>query len=117
MYTALFGLLDAILQRSIHLAFALVLLMLIYAASADRQGRIGTVCNVGLRFGRSPPACWRRSSYMFANFEYLTDGRIQYVSDLTPSAVRSRLRTGDRTAGTLPPRDRPGAAGDLRSYS
>ena len=45
LYTAAFGLLDAVLQRSIHLAFALVLLLLIYPHLRLGSGRVGAVAS------------------------------------------------------------------------
>jgi TRAP transporter 4TM/12TM fusion protein len=84
MYTALFGLLDDILQRSAHLTFALVLLMLTYPHPQFGKGRLGTAFTwlFGLVVAASVIA---PLTYMFVNYEYLTNGRIQYVSALTPA--------------------------------
>ncbi len=82
LYTALFGLLDAILQRTIHLLLAFVLLMLVNQRPFF----------LGEQFGKTGQAIYRSiiaacaiapMLYLIFNYEYLTDGGIQYVSDLT----------------------------------
>lgn len=82
LYTAFFGLLNDILQRSIHLTFALVLLMLIYPHPQFGRTRLGTTLTwlFGIVVAVSVLA---PLIYMFLNYEYLTNGRIQYVSALT----------------------------------
>lgn len=40
LYTAIFGVLDAMLQRSIHLSFGLTLIFLLYPGSAGKQGKL-----------------------------------------------------------------------------
>lgn len=83
VYTAAFGVLDAVLQRGIHLAFAVVLTLLAFAHPRFGAGRLGTVLTWGfgalVAIGALAPLGW-----LLANFEYLTEGRIQFVSDLTP---------------------------------
>lgn len=82
LYTALFGLLDALLQRGLHLMFALLLLILMYPLGAGkREGRANIllrVVDVMIAAAAIIPL-----SYIIINFEYLTNGRIQYVSDLS----------------------------------
>jgi TRAP transporter 4TM/12TM fusion protein len=86
MYTALFGLLDAILQRTIHLLLAFVILLLLhpkpfwFGVSFGLWGQrlyrlIIAVCAIAPLL------------YLLGNYEYLTDGRIQYVGDLTRTEV------------------------------
>lgn len=83
LYTAVFGLLDAVLQRSIHLGFALVLLLLIYPH--PRFGAGGTATALRWVLGLLVAAAVLLPlGYLIVNVEYLTDGRIQYVSDLQP---------------------------------
>jgi len=78
LYTGAFGTLEAMLQRSIHLAFVLVLVFLVYPASKKTANReklpiydwifaIGSVITLG---------------YILVNFEYLNYERIYYVTPL-----------------------------------
>jgi len=83
LYTAAFGLLDAVLQRSIHLGFALALLMLIYPHPQFGSSRVGKAARWGLIL-LIVPGVLLPIGYLIVNLEYLTNGRIQYVSDLTP---------------------------------
>ena len=81
LYTAMFGLMDALLQRGLHLMFALVLLMLLNPLALSGSGlkRIGGwLLDALVAIGAIAPLL-----YVTINFEYLTDGRIQYVSDLS----------------------------------
>lgn len=83
LYTAAFGLLDAVLQRSIHLGLALILLILIYPHPRFGDGTAATALrwSVGLLIAAG---VLLPLGYLIVNLEYLTDGRIQYVSDLKP---------------------------------
>ena len=83
LYTASFGLFDAVLQRSIHLGLALTLLLLIYAHPRFVGGRAGTILQWA--FGLLVAAAVLAPlGYLLIDYEYLTAGRIQYVSDVTP---------------------------------
>ncbi|MGE3247478.1 MAG: TRAP transporter permease [Beijerinckiaceae bacterium] len=85
LYTAMFGLLDALLQRGLHLLFALVLLLLMHPLSwgAGAGSRIlRTFLDVLVAAMAIVPLL-----YITINYEYLTDGRIQYVSDLSTSEM------------------------------
>ncbi|MDA1324781.1 MAG: TRAP transporter fused permease subunit [Proteobacteria bacterium] len=83
LYTAAFGLFDAVLQRSIHLGFALILLMLIYPHPRFGDGRVGLAARWGLML-LIAASVLLPIGYLIVNLEYLTDGRIQFVSDLSP---------------------------------
>jgi len=83
LYTAAFGLFDAVLQRSIHLGFALILLMLIYPHPRFGGGVAAAAARWGLGLAIAAGALLPLG-YLIVNLEYLTDGRIQHVSDLTP---------------------------------
>jgi TRAP transporter 4TM/12TM fusion protein len=81
LYTAMFGLMDALLQRGLHLMFALVLLMLLHPLALSGSGlkRMGGwLLDALVAIGAIAPLL-----YVTINYEYLTDGRIQYVSDLS----------------------------------
>ena len=81
LYTAMFGLMDALLQRGLHLLFALVLLMLLHPLALSGSGlkrMVGWLLDALVAIGTIAPLL-----YVTINFEYLTDGRIQYVSDLS----------------------------------
>lgn len=83
IYTAAFGVLDAILQRGTHLAFAVILTLLAFAHPRFGSGRLGTV--LSWAFGCAVAvAALVPLGWLLANYEYLTAGRIQFVSDLTP---------------------------------
>lgn len=81
LYTAMFGLMDALLQRGLHLLFALVLLMLLHPLHPSGSGlkRMGGwLLDALIAIATIAPLL-----YVTINYEYLTDGRIQYVSDLS----------------------------------
>ena len=83
LYTGAFGVLDALLQRSIHLGFAVLLILLILPHPRIGRGRVGTVLQwtlgIALAAGVLVPL-----GYLITNFEYLTAERIQFVTDVTP---------------------------------
>ncbi len=81
LYTAAFGLMDALLQRGLHLLFALVLLLLMYPLKAGASISTKLLhwgADILLAIGAIAPV-----AYITINYEYLTNGRIQYVSDLS----------------------------------
>ena len=84
LYTAMFGLLDALLQRGLHLLFALVLLILMNPLNwgEGKEGRatrfVSWIADAVIAAAAIVPLF-----YIVINYEYLTDGRIQYVSDLS----------------------------------
>jgi TRAP transporter 4TM/12TM fusion protein len=82
LYTAMFGLFDALLQRGLHLFFALVLLMLMHPV-ASNAGVLWKNVLIRLFDGLVAMAAIIPLLYITINYEYLTDGRIQYVSDLS----------------------------------
>jgi len=86
MYTAMFGLFDAVLQRGVHLLFALVLLILIHPLSGERDGALWRaakwICDGVIAGAAIVPLL-----YLTINYEYLTSGRIQYISDLSVSEM------------------------------
>ena len=82
MYTAIFGLLDAIVQRTIHLLLAFVLLLMINPKPFYFSERFGVAGQAAYR-GFIALCAIAPLIYLVANYEYLTGGRIQYVGDLT----------------------------------
>ena len=82
MYTALFGLMDAILQRTIHLVLSFLLLLLINSKPFYFGGSFGTWGQATYRFLIAACALVPLI-YLIVNYEYLTEGRIQYVGDMT----------------------------------
>ena len=82
MYTAIFGLMDAILQRTIHLLLSFLLLLLINSKPFYFGERFGSWGQTVYRFLIAACAIVPLI-YLIANYEYLTEGRIQYVGDMT----------------------------------
>ncbi len=86
MYTAIFGLMDAILQRTIHLLLSFFLLMLVNSRPfyfADSFGLWGQrLYRLAIAICAIVPMI-----YLIANYQYLTDGRIQYVGDMTRTEI------------------------------
>ena len=82
MYTAIFGLMDAILQRTIHLLLSFLLLLLINSKPFFFGDRFGSWCQKTYRLLIAACAIVPLI-YLIANYEYLTEGRIQYVGDMT----------------------------------
>ena len=83
LYTGLFGSLDALLQRSIHLGLALVLTFLVYPLS-----------------GRRPDLGWARVlsyvfivcslagvGYVFFQYEWISAGRFALITPMTPLEI------------------------------
>ena len=77
LYTGVFGTLDAMLQRSIHLGVALLLIFLIYPANKKSNGALGAsnyiflVLTIGTM------------GYLYWNHEYLSQEYIAYVGPVT----------------------------------
>ena len=97
MYTAIFGLLDAILQRTIHLLLSFFLLLLINPKPVYFSARFGAWGQNAYRAFIAACAIVPLI-YLLVNFQYLTDGRIQYVgmifscrllADLNQNALNS----------------------------
>ncbi len=82
LYTAIFGLLDAILQRTVHLLLSFVLLMLTNPKPFYFSGSFGTWGQGAYRLFIAVCAIVPLI-YLLMNYEYLTNGRIQYVGDMT----------------------------------
>ena len=78
LYTGVFGTLNAMLQRSIHLGVALVLVFLIYPAEKGAKGTPGVSNYVFLALAITS------MGYLYWNSEYLTQERI---SMLTPATL------------------------------
>ncbi len=78
LYTGVFGTLNAMLQRSIHLGVALVLVFLIYPAKKEAKGTLGVSNYVFLALAIVS------MGYLYWNSEYLTQERI---SMLTPATL------------------------------
>lgn len=83
LYTAAFGVLDAFLQRGIHLTFAVVLAMFIYAHPRLGHGRAGRALTwafgIVVFAGALIPLGW-----LVVNYQYLTNGRMEFVDPVTP---------------------------------
>ena len=81
LYTGAFGVFDAVIQRTLHLAFAAALIVLVYPSpwSDGRLGKIFPRVVTTIVFA----AAFLPLGYLFFNFEYFTAGRIQFVSDVT----------------------------------
>jgi TRAP transporter 4TM/12TM fusion protein len=86
LYTALFGLFDAILQRTFHLLLSFVLVLLIHEKPFYFSRSFGTAGQILYRVFIGICAILPLF-YLIGNYEYLTNGRIQYVSDLTPAEL------------------------------
>lgn len=82
MYGAIFGLMDAILQRTIHLLLAFLLLLLINSKPFCFGDRFGIWGQKFYRFIIAVCAIFPLM-YLIGNYEYLTEGRIQYIGDMS----------------------------------
>ncbi len=82
VYTALFGLFESILQSGIHLIFALVLTLMIYAHPRIGGGAAGRWASralaVAVGIAALVPLFW-----LVINVDYVMGGRMQFVSDVT----------------------------------
>ncbi len=86
LYTAAFGVLDAVLQRGIHLTFAVVLTMFTFAHPRLGRGRVGTALTWA--FGAVVfAAALIPLGWLIVNYEYLTAGRMQFVDAATPMEI------------------------------
>jgi len=83
LYTAATGVLDAVVQRTAHIAFAAALILLIHASprlGGGAAGRwLGHALTLLVAAGALLPL-----GYLLFNAEYFTAGRIQFVTDVTP---------------------------------
>ncbi len=83
LYTSATGVLDAVLQRSAHLAFTATLILLIYAHPRFGAGRAGALAS-GIFSAVVIVASLAPLGFLLFNHEYFTAGRIQFVTDVTP---------------------------------
>lgn len=83
LYTGAFGVLDAMLQRSFHLGFAVLLILLIHAHPRVGSGRLGAALSWALGLAIAAGALIPLG-YLVVNFDYLTADRIQFVTEVTP---------------------------------
>lgn len=78
LYTAAFGVFDAMLQRGTHLGFAVVLTLFIFPHPRFGEGTLSRVLawifGIVIFAGALVPLGW-----LLFNFEYLTAGRMQFV--------------------------------------
>jgi TRAP transporter 4TM/12TM fusion protein len=78
IYTALFGTLDALMQRSTHLGLGLILVFLVHTTGRSEKGR-----TIGKLDVISIAATVVVIGYLFARYEWITVGRFPLVSPLT----------------------------------
>ena len=81
LYTAAFGTFDAVIQRTTHIGFAAVLILLMYTQKR-RAGRLGAIFS-GTATAILCAASLLPLGYLLVNYEYFTAGRIQFVTEIT----------------------------------
>lgn len=86
LYTAFFGNFDALIQRGVHLAFAMALILLMYPSPKWRGGRAGGWGAAGIT-ALLIVATFAPLYYLFDNYGYLTGERFQFVTPLTPLQI------------------------------
>lgn len=89
LYTAGFGTFDAVIQRGVHLAFAMALILMLYPAvlPEGRGGRrLGRVLDGLLLLAAFLPLV-----YLFANYDYLNGERFPFITPLTPVEIACGL--------------------------
>ena len=80
--TALFGNYDALIQRGIHLGFAMALILLLHPTPKPFGGRLGTVV-AWIVTATLVAASFAPLAYLFDHYTYLTGERFQFVTPVT----------------------------------
>jgi TRAP transporter 4TM/12TM fusion protein len=86
LYTAFFGNYDALIQRGVHLGFAMALILLTRPTPSLFSGRRGA-WTAGLVTALLAVATFAPLYYLFDNFTYLTGERFQFVTPLTTAQI------------------------------
>lgn len=86
LYTALLGSFDALIQRGIHLGFAMALILLMRPTPRWIGGRAGRWLSGGVTTLLAA-ATFAPLYYLFDNYTYLTGERFQFVTPLTPVQI------------------------------
>jgi TRAP transporter 4TM/12TM fusion protein len=86
MYTALFGNYDALIQRGVHLGFAVALILLLHPTSRPFTGRAGAAV-AALGTALLTAAVFLPLVYLLDHYTYLTGERFQFVTDVTPTEL------------------------------
>ncbi|MGE5537370.1 MAG: TRAP transporter permease [Gemmatimonas sp.] len=83
LYTALFGNYDALIQRGVHLGFAIALILLLHPTARRLPGRLGAVAASAFTAVLAV-ASFAPLAYLLDHYTYLTGERFQFVTDVTP---------------------------------
>jgi TRAP transporter 4TM/12TM fusion protein len=83
LYTGAFGLYDVPIQNGVHLAFAMALILLLRPTPAPMAGALGRTIAISydVLIGIATVAAL---GYRFLNLDYLTAGRFEFVTPVTP---------------------------------
>jgi TRAP transporter 4TM/12TM fusion protein len=83
LYTGVFGLFDVPVQSGVHLAFAMSLILLLRPTSPPYPGRLGR--GIAIAYDAAVAAATAAPLwYRFQNLDYLTAGRFEFVTPVTP---------------------------------
>jgi TRAP transporter 4TM/12TM fusion protein len=86
LYTGAFGLYDVPVQTGVHLAFAMALILLLRPTAPPRPGLLGQAIAIGYDLLIAAAAA-AALGYRFLNLDYLTAGRFEFVTPLTPLEI------------------------------
>jgi TRAP transporter 4TM/12TM fusion protein len=86
LYTGAFGLYDVPVQTGVHLAFAMALILLLRPMAAPLPGPAGRAIAIGYDVIVALAAA-AALAYRFVNLDYLTAGRFEFVTPLTPLEI------------------------------
>jgi TRAP transporter 4TM/12TM fusion protein len=83
IYTALFGVFDALIQRSVHLGLALILVFAFYPSIGAKKGRRGYLLFDLFLMVLSGALC----AFILLNYDWLANGRFTMISPLSVGEV------------------------------
>ena len=83
LYTAGFGSYDALIQRGVHLGFAMALILLMFPTRPLGEGKSGRLLAAGVTIILTLAALVPLA-YIFLNYDYLAGERMPFITPLTP---------------------------------